>query len=157
LKGKVSFEAYKNRKILGNKYFAFLACIVCLSVLGFLSYYPISAQRDPPSWSRIKSAIFVTLSRPLFLISIIILIKILLLNNYIFLKRQMSRRFWAYFSRISYEIYIIFPIVLGQFSSSMGYPLYLTYNEMIYQMIFSILGCIFIGSLVYLFIERPFE
>jgi hypothetical protein len=87
LKGKISFEAYKNRKCLGNKYIALLTSIVCISVLGFLSYYPISAQRDPPSWSVIKSAIFITLSRPVFLISIIILIKILLLNNCIFLKR----------------------------------------------------------------------
>jgi len=49
-----------------------------------------------------------------------------------FMKTILSRHFWTFLAKLSYGVYLLFPLVAGHFNSSMGSPLYLTYIEMIY-------------------------
>jgi len=58
-------------------------------------------------------------------------------------------------ARLSYSTYLVFAIVAAQFISSMQDPLYLTYNEMFWQMIYEILVSFMVAVLIYMFIERP--
>jgi hypothetical protein len=46
---------------------------LAIGTLGFLSIYPKSANHDPSSWSREKSALFVSLSRPAFLFCLVLI------------------------------------------------------------------------------------
>ena len=69
----------------------------------------------------------------------------------------MARKLWTIVSRLGYCVYLVFPIVAGNFSSSMSSPLYLTYNEMFYLMIFNIAGSLFVSLAVYIMVEHPVQ
>lgn len=155
VQGKESFERYKKASVCRSSWVAIPATLICYGVLGAVGYAPRSANKDPPSWSRQKSAVFITLSRPTFLLCLICIFYVLFLNHCKPCKTFLARRFWAVLARLAYGTYLIFPVFSGQFASSMGSPLYLTYNEMFYQMIFSILGSVVAAAVIYLFWERP--
>lgn len=138
-----------------NNYAALFLCLASFAVLGFVSTFPLSANKDPPSWSRLKSALSITLMRPAFCAAIICLIWLLWQNKSPFMKRLLSHRVWSILARISYSVYLVFPIVAAQFSSSMVAPLYLTYNEMFYQMFYTIICSFICGTFAYLIFERP--
>merc|ERR1740117_1567982 len=106
---------------------------------------------DPPSWSKLKSAVFVCTSRPAYLVAICSMIYLLWDNKSPFLKRLLSHRFWSILARLSFGVYLVFPIVAGLFGSSMMFPLYLTYNEMIYQMFYSIIFSFIAAIFVFVF------
>jgi hypothetical protein len=100
--------------------------------MGYLCLRPITANRDPLSWTRTQSALFLTFQRPIFLISLSTLIYLMMLDYGKFMKTILSRHFWTFLAKLSYGVYLLFPLVAGHFNSSMGSPLYLTYIEMIY-------------------------
>ena len=60
-----------------NNYAALFFCLASFAVLGFVGIWPLSANKDPPSWSRMKSALSITFMRPAFCASIIMLIWLL--------------------------------------------------------------------------------
>jgi peptidoglycan/LPS O-acetylase OafA/YrhL len=126
------FEAYVSSSIFRSGWAAAFASLGSLGLITFLSTYPRSANNDPASWSREKSAIFISLSRPAFLICLICLFYIFWLNHGLAFKRFFSRRLWAMLARLSYGVYLVFPITSAQFNSSMESALYLTYNEMFF-------------------------
>ena len=105
-----NFEEFKTRSIFKYKCIRVVACLASLSLLGFLSTYPRSANNDPASWSREKSAVFVSLSRPAFLLGLICLFYLLWLSQDGPLKRFFSRQIWAIPARLSYSVYLVFPI-----------------------------------------------
>jgi hypothetical protein len=84
-----------------------------MGLIAFLSIWTLSVNKDPPSWSRLKSALYITLSRPAFLLSLICLFRLLLLGHGKPLKTFFARRFWTVFARLSYNVYLVFPIVAG--------------------------------------------
>lgn len=154
-KAAKNFDSYKKASCCGRKWVAITSMFVSVGLLGFIGYAPRSANKDPPSWSRLKSASFITFSRPVFLLSIICIFYVLFLDHCLMCKRFVAGRFWTVLARLSYGVYLVFPIFSGQFSSSMGAPLYLTYQEMMYQMIFSIVGSFLTAMVIYLIWERP--
>jgi peptidoglycan/LPS O-acetylase OafA/YrhL len=82
---------------------------------------------------------------------------LLWLNHAQGMKRFFARRMWAVPARLSYGVYLVFPITSAQFNSSMDAALYLTYNEMFFQLIFNML-CAFAAALVaYVLIEAPLK
>ena len=155
LRGPRHFKEYKRASVFGRTWVALLACATALGTLGFISIFPLSANKDPPSWSRLRNATFISLSRPAFLLALICLFYLLFLDYGQALKRFCARRFWAVLSRLSYGVYLVFPIVAAQFNSAMSSPLYLTYNEMIYQMFYNIVSSHLVAVVVYILLERP--
>ena len=151
------FEAYLRNSIFRSGWVASFACLASFGLLAFLSTYPRSANNDPASWSREKSAIFVSLSRPAFLMALMCLFYLLWLNHASGMKRFFSRRMWAVPARLSYGIYLVFPITSAQFNSSMDAALYLTYNEMFFQLIFNMLCALIAAMVVHVLIEAPLK
>lgn len=134
---------------------AVLQFLVSMTLIGIVSLWTLSANKDPPSWSRLKSALYVTFSRPVFLLSLICIFNLLFLGHGSAFRTFISRRFWTVLARLSYNVYLVFPIVAGQFNSSMASPLYLTYNEMVWQMLYEIPTSFIVALFFYLFVERP--
>ena len=134
---------------------ATLQFLISMGIIAFLSLWTLSANKDPPSWSRMKSALFITLSRPAFLLCLVCLFNLLFLGHGSSIQTFFSRRFWTVLARLTYNVYLVFPIVAGQFNSSMSSPLYLTYNEMIWQMLYEIPMSFVLALFFYLFVERP--
>jgi hypothetical protein len=99
--------------------------------------------------------VFVSLSRPAFLLGLICLFYLLWLNQGGAVKRFFSRQIWAIPARLSYSVYLVFPITSAQFNSSMDSALYLTYNEMFFQLIFNMLSAFLAAIVAYVLIEAP--
>ena len=135
---------------------ASLLCFASFVILGFVCIYPIQANKDPTLWSAEKSALFVSLSRPAFLFCLVMLFYLLFLGHANGLKKMMCWRVWTIGSRLSYLIYLVFPIVAGLFASSMHNPLYLTYSEMLWMMVFNIVFSTLFAIAIYLFFEHQF-
>lgn len=145
----------KKASIFGRGYVAFALAVILLSILIFVSLFPLSANREPPSWSQMKSAVFIGLSRPAYLTAVLWIFHLQWLNHGRFLKKFMTRQFFTVVARLSYSTYLVFAIVAAQFISSMQDPLYLTYNEMFWQMTYEIVASFLVAFLFYMFIERP--
>jgi hypothetical protein len=54
-----------------------LLYVLILTVLGFVALYPKPAQYSPLKWSKFHNSIFVALSRPAFILSLMLLILLL--------------------------------------------------------------------------------
>ena len=98
---------------------------------------------------------FISLSRPAFIMSIMILLICMTLNHGRTLKNFLSFTFWVPLSRSSYIIYLIFPIINATLLSSMNQSLYLTYWTMFALIFFSYTFCVFIGFLGHILFEGP--
>ena len=131
-KKTLTLAQIKGRSWFGNGWVALISSFVDMAIITFICTYPLSANMDPSSWSQQKSALFISLTRPAFLICLIFLFYILFLNHGLFLKRGFSANMWAVLARLSYANYLVFPITTALFNSSMKTPLYLTYNEMFF-------------------------
>lgn len=64
-----------------NVIYATLQFLISMGIIAFLSLWTLSANKDPPSWSRMKSALFITLSRPAFLLCLVCLFNLLFLGH----------------------------------------------------------------------------
>ena len=113
LKGKEHFEVFRSRSCLSKAWLMILLSLSSLGLLGFLALYPRGANKDPPSWSRLKSAVFISLGRVAFLVCIMFLLIAFMMNNFVCIKRFFSRRLWAMTARLALSIYLVFPIVAG--------------------------------------------
>mmetsp|Transcript_10363 Transcript_10363/g.15940 ORF Transcript_10363/g.15940 Transcript_10363/m.15940 type:complete len:121 (+) Transcript_10363:2379-2741(+) len=80
---------------------------------------------------------------------------LLFLDYGLSLKKKFSGKFWASWARLSYLIYLLFPIIAGEFSSSMHSALYLTYSEMIFLMLYNVSISTIIAGLIYMACEFP--
>ena len=80
LRGRRHFNEYKQASIFRSGWTALLACVLSLGTLLTVCAYPRSANEDPPSWSKLKSATFVSLSRLAYLLALICLFYLLFLG-----------------------------------------------------------------------------
>lgn len=88
---KLNDENPKKASIFGKGYVALALAIVVVSILIFVSLFPLSANREPPSWSTMKSSVFIGLSRPAYLMSVLWIFHLQWLGYGKFFKRFMTR------------------------------------------------------------------
>lgn len=112
-KANNNLQEFKKRSICGKSWIAIPSMLASIAILGVIGYTPRSANKDPPSWSRLKSATFISLSRPIFLLCIICIFYILFLDHCLACKRFISGRFWTVLARLSFGVYLVFPIFSG--------------------------------------------
>ena len=142
-------------KLSKSSLFAWIAYILSLTMLGFVCLYPLPANEHPVKWSQLHNSLFVSLSRPAFIMSIMTLIVCMSLNHGRILKNFLSSAFWVPLSRLSYLVYLIFPVVNATLISSMNQSLYLTYMTMFALVFFSYTFTILIAFLGHIFVEGP--
>mmetsp|Transcript_14415 Transcript_14415/g.24579 ORF Transcript_14415/g.24579 Transcript_14415/m.24579 type:complete len:249 (-) Transcript_14415:17-763(-) len=148
-------DKVKSLSFFGSGFVATFCFLACFGLIALICTLPLSANKDPTSWSKFESAIFVSLSRPLFLLCLICWFYLLWVGHSALVKTVVTWRVWGFLSKLSYLIYLLFPIIAGNFSSSMSNPLYLTYSEMIYLMVFNIAASLFFSVIIYLLVESP--
>ena len=140
---------------LRSKWAAWFVFLCAFGVLAFVSIYPKSVNGDPASWSAHKSALFVAVSHNAYLACVVAIFGLMWLGYGAFFKRHFSRVTWTVLSRLCFGVYLVFPVMAALFNSSMKSALYLTYNEMVYQLIFSILSSFLAAFLLFILIEAP--
>lgn len=71
------------------------------------------------------------------------------------LMRILSHRVWTPLAKLSYLVYLVFPIVNAVLLSSMSSSLVLSYYTMFYLIAYSFISSLIVAFLVYIFVETP--
>ena len=143
------------KKLGKSNLFAWLSYIVALTLIGFVTLYPLPANKNPVKWSNLHNSLFISLSRPFFLIGIMLLMTCMALDKGRMLKNVFSASLWVPLSKLSYLVYLIFPIIDATLISSMNSALFLSYLTMFYLLAFNFAFCIIAGFFCHIFIEGP--
>ena len=98
---------------------------------------------------------FITFSRPFFLIGLMMIMTCMILEQGRLLRNVFSASFWVPLSRLSYVVYLIFPLINARLISSMQQSLYLSYLTMFYLLAFNFVFCMLAAFLANIFIEAP--
>ena len=64
-------------------------------------------------------------------------------------------KFWVPLAKLSYVVYLIFPIIDATVISSMSQALFLSYNTMFYLLAFNFFFCMIAGFFCHILIEGP--
>lgn len=129
--------------------------IFALTTLGFVTLYPKPANANPVLWTNLHNSLFIAFSRPLFVIGCMALMLCMILDHGRLLKGFFKLKLWVPLSRLSYIVYLTFPLVNATLISSMGQALFLSYYTMFYLLAFNFVFCQILGFVVHIFIEGP--
>ena len=138
-----------------SKLFAWVAYLTAITILGFVTLYPLPANKNPVKWTNLHNSLFISLSRPLFIVAIMILMVCMQLDHCRPVKNFFSLQFWAPLSRLSYLVYLIFPMINATLISSMNQALFLSYYTMFYLLAFNFSFCMVAGFIGHIFVESP--
>jgi peptidoglycan/LPS O-acetylase OafA/YrhL len=138
-----------------NKCLILFSYLIGLTAIGYTTLAPLPANTAPMKWTHLQNTLFITFSRPLFLIGIMLIMTNLVLENGRLLRNALSASFWVPLSRLSYVIYLIFPVINACVISSLPQSLFLSYITMFYLLAFNFVFCIIVGFVLNLFLEAP--
>ena len=128
---------------------------MAVTIIGFVTLYPLPANKNPVKWSNLHNSLFIALSRPFFLLGIMLLMTCMALDKGRMLKNIFSASPWVPLSKLSYLVYLIFPIIDATLISSMNQALFLSYLTMFYLLAFNFSFCIIAGFICHIFVEGP--
>lgn len=143
------------KKLGKSNLFAWIAYILALTAIGFVTLFPLPANKHPAKWTNLQNSLFISLSRPLFVIAIMTLMTLMTLNHGHMLKSVLSRDWWVPLSKLSYIVYLIFPIIDATLISSLNQALYLSYLTMFYLLAFNFVFCMIAGFFCHILVEGP--
>ena len=125
--------------------------IFCVFVL-----ITLSTADTKYDWDILDSALFIALSRPLFLFALILLWILLFLDNFVIIKSILSSILFRTFNRISFEIYLLFYIAVNFFIETRSESFFITMKHYSMLSTFNMIVCWFYAIWAYLLISRPF-
>lgn len=115
--------------------YVILSYSIAFALLCYIVFSPLSANKHPPAWSNLRNSLFISLSRPLFIICLMVFMINILIGRGQGLKAFFASSFWVPLSRLTYLVYLIFPILNAVLISSMPQSLFLSYNNVVYLLI----------------------
>ena len=136
---------------------AILLYMASIAVIGFVTLYPLEAQKHPMLWSKLHNSLFISMSRPAFLIGLALMLIPIFCN-----KGDTLGWFWRAYphqvmAKLSYATYLIAPIAVGLRVSSIKQSQYLSYSTMLVLMSYNIVVSFLMGLVFYLLVEAPFR
>ena len=143
-------------KTLANStIFAWFSYIVAFTLIGYVTLSPLPANKNPVKWSNLQNSLFISLSRPAFIFGLMIAMVAMILDHGRLLKGFFSLPMWVPMSRLSYIVYLIFPIIDSVLISSMNQALFLSYMTMFYLIAFNYAFCMIAGFFCHILFEGP--
>lgn len=124
---------------LGKCYVASSFAVAFL-VICYVVFSPLSANSDPPAWSRLRNALFISLSRPAFILCLMVCMTNVFLGHGKTLRAFFASAVWVPMARLSYLVYLLFPILNMIIVSSIQQSLFISYNSV---------GSLLIGNYVF--------
>ena len=140
-----------------NKVFRVGLYLVSLLILSYVTLAPYPAQLQPMAWSNLHNSLFIALSRPLFIIGLMILMVLLFTSERNLLMRAFSHEFWTPLARLSYAVYLVFPIMSSILLSQITSSLVLSYYTMFQLICYCFLSSYLVAFLIYLTMESPIK
>jgi hypothetical protein len=62
------------RLIKSHKLLVTILWLVSMTLIGFISLYPVQAMREPMLWTTFENSLYIAFSRPLFLLSVFFIV-----------------------------------------------------------------------------------
>jgi peptidoglycan/LPS O-acetylase OafA/YrhL len=124
-------------------------------MLMYCSFSALPANKDPPLWTKLHNSTYIALTRPTFILALMICLTNVMIGHGNMLRNIFSSIIWTPLAKLSYSVYLTFPIINSILISSMSQSLFLSYNTMIYLLISNFLLNFAIALPIYLFIEGP--
>ena len=131
--------------------------LLCVTTLGYVTLSPYPAQLRPMEWSNLHNSLFIALSRPTFILSLMLLMVLLFTSERNLLMRIFSHEFWTPLARMSYIVYLIFPIMSSIMMSSITSSLVLSYYTMFQLISYCFLSSYLAAFVLYLTLEAPIK
>ena len=107
-------------KLSQSKVYAISSYALSFALICYIVFSPLPANKHPTEWTNLKNSLFVSLSRPIFLICLMVCMTNVLIGHGKLMGRFFSSRMWVPFSKLSYTVYLIFPILNAVLISSMN-------------------------------------
>ena len=87
--------------------------VYSIATLNFVTGVTLTANQNGYNWTTAQNVAFFSLSRFGYITSIMTTITLLLTGRGLLIKRFLSQPLWRPFSRLSFIVYLIFPLVIG--------------------------------------------
>ena len=145
----------KWHKLRESKCFAIFGYVLAITIIGFVTLYPLPANKNPVAWSNLHNSLFISLSRPAFIGALVLLMVLMALGHGRLLRNFFSMPFWVPFSRLSYLVYLTFPLINATVISQMSQALFLSYYTMFYLLAFAFAFSMVAGFFIHIFVEAP--
>ena len=142
-------------KLSGNWIFTAVCYLVGCTLIGYVTLAPRPANAAPMKWTRLENSLFISLSRPSFLIGLILWMLPMFLGKANIFKNLWSANFWVPISRLTYVCYLISPITNAVLFSTMPSSLYLSYMTIFGLVWFSFIFNIVAAFFIHIFLEAP--
>ena len=131
--------------------------LTSFAILGFVALYPKPAQAAPMKWSRLHNSLFISLSRPAFIIAIMVFMLLLMTSKRNLMMRVLSHDLWLPFARLSYLVYLVFPICMAILLSQLAQPLMLSLYSVVNLLAYSIVSSFTTALVAHFFVEGPLQ
>ena len=129
--------------------------LLTVTVLGYVSLAPYPAQVSPMKWSNFHNALFIMLTRPMFIMALMLLMVLLFTSEKCWLYRMLSHSVWLPMGRLTYAVYLIFPIVSSTLLSAMPMSLQLSYYVMFGLISYCFISSYIAALIINLMLENP--
>lgn len=123
----------------------------------YIVFSPLPANKHPTKWSNLRNSLFISLSRPIFIMCLMVMMTNILLGHGKLLGRFFGSSLWVSFSKLSYTVYLIFPILNAVLISSMSQSLFLSYTEMIYLLVANFVFNFGAAFMVNILVQAPIQ
>ena len=123
----------------------------------YLIFSPHSANLDPLKWTRLHNSLYVSISRPLFIMCLMVMMTNFFLGHGKLLKAFFSLSIWAPMARVSYLVYLMFFMLNSILLSSMSESIYLNVINVIYLLIGNYIFHFAAAFIVSLLVEQPIQ
>ena len=144
-------------KLSKSTIYGIVSYMIAFAMICYIVFSPLPANKYPLLWSNLRNSLFISLSRPLFIISLMVCMTNILLGHGKLLGKFFGSSFWVPFAKVSYVVYLIFPIMNAILISSMSQSLFLSYYEMFYLLVANFIFNFAAGMIFNILIEAPIQ
>jgi len=136
--------------------FTTVSCVLIGNLMMVYAVFArVPAERSSESWTHLQDSLFVSLSRPCFLIGLVLLMLPTLLGRANFYTNFFAATFWLPLSKLTYVAYLTFPIYNAILLSSMNELPYLGYLNIYGITYFGIIFTYCASFIFHILIEAP--
>ena len=145
--------------LANSSLFIVICYLVGCTLIGYTTLAPrpltVPEHADLGNRPHLKNVFFVSLSRPGFIIGLILWMLPTFLGKANMFRNFWSASFWVPLSKLTYLCYLITPVINSVLMSSENASLYLSYLAVYGLVWYSFFSCMMVSFLLHIFLEAP--
>ena len=140
-----------------SKIFVACAYIYAFGVLNAVTMTPLEANKNGYSWNSTQNIFYLLFARFGYITSLITMIIIILTGNGNYMKWLLSLYIWRPLARLTFVVYLIFPLVISIEYFGTEKQIYSNYSRSTISMVSDIFITYFFAFIAYMLLEKPIE